>query len=102
MLFNLQFNKHDANNKLEPWSLSVLTWKEISEDLSFSSSFAPAIWGRTPRDVAKYHKGFKAEEWKLYTLCLMVPLLFKRLPMKYLLPLAKLVSVMHTLSYSEG
>ena len=91
------------------------TWEQIgmiTQDnvigVQMDSIAAPGIWGRKPRNVTKYKGFFKAEEYKLWLLTLMIPLLFEHLPKRILKPsrharnnnlVAKLISAIQCLHF---
>ena len=73
--------------------------------VQMDSIAAPGIWGRKPRNITKYKGFFIAEEWKLWLLTLMIPLLFVHLPKRILKPsrnntlVAKLISAIQCLHF---
>jgi len=56
--------------------MSEKEWQQIGVDMAGIG--APVSWGRYPRDIAKYIKGFKAEELSNFLVHYLLPLTFNR------------------------
>jgi Transposase family tnp2 len=56
--------------------MSIKEWEQLGIDMDGIG--APVSWGRFPRNIAKYIKGFKAEELQNFLLHYLLPLSFKR------------------------
>jgi hypothetical protein len=65
--------------------LSKKSWVQIGEQMHNARQYIPAIFGRAPRNIAKHHVGFKAEEMWAWLEFFSIPLLYRRLPEKYLI-----------------
>jgi hypothetical protein len=61
-LVNSTYFSKKAQSSLNTHSgcMSEKDWRQLGDDMERIGS--PASWGRYPRNIAKYIKGFKAEE----------------------------------------
>ena len=66
---HMHLNRHDGR-------MSEKDWEQLGADMAEIG--APVSWGRYPRNIAKYIKGFKAEELQNFLLHYLLPLSFKR------------------------
>lgn len=63
--------------------LSKRQWSDIGKDMEASVSTFPTCFGKPPRDISKYRKGFKASEWMNWATIFSPILLKGRLPDPY-------------------
>ena len=68
------FKAGHLNN--HPGRMSEKYWVQLGVDMAKIG--APASWGRYPRNIQKYIKGFKAEELSSFLIHYLLPLSFKR------------------------
>ena len=68
------FKAGHLNN--HPGRMSEKDWIQLGVDMAKIG--APASWGRYPRNIQKYIKGFKAEELSSFLIHYLLPLSFKR------------------------
>ena len=76
------------NEPIPEFVLDKKVINEIGHEMRNGKKFIPGIFGRPPQDICNNWRGFKAEEWKNWCIFYSLPLLFGRLPDKYLLPWA--------------
>jgi hypothetical protein len=76
-------NAEEILSSLEPYQLSKKTWEEIGQQMADAKREMPVDFGRPPRDIFKYHNGFKAVEWRNWIILFSLPLLKDKLPKKY-------------------
>jgi hypothetical protein len=72
------------HTKPDDYILSDDDWKDIGQELYNARKSTPAHWGRPPRNINDTSSSWKAEEWKNWILRWSIPLLYGRLPDKYL------------------
>jgi hypothetical protein len=72
------------SNTKDDYVLEEADWKEIGEEMILARKTTPASWGRPPRNIFDKWASMKAEEWKSWILRWSIPLLYNRLPAKYL------------------
>jgi len=58
--------------------MDIMEWKELGRDIAKIEALVS--WGRDPRNIAKYSKGFKAEELQNFLVHYILPLSYKRVP----------------------
>lgn len=68
------FKSADLNN--HDGRMTERNWEDLGADMS--NIQAPASWGRYPRNIEKYIKGFKAEELSNFLIHYLLPLSFNR------------------------
>ena len=66
------FNGALFNNDYE---LSKSQWESIGEQMEKIKKAMPDEIGRPPRDIFKYHNGYKAVEWRNWIILFSLPLL---------------------------
>jgi hypothetical protein len=81
----MHLNEHDGR-------MSKKDWEQLGVDMAGIG--APVSWGRYPRNIAKYIKGFKAEELQNFLLHYLLPLSFKRVSLTTYRALQRLIFVM--------
>ena len=64
----------------ESFILSNSIWKEIGNIMHSSRKQMPLEFGRPPRNIMKYHNGYKAIEWSNWITMYSLPFLNKKLP----------------------
>ena len=64
--------------------LSKDVWETIGQEMHDGRTTIPAVYGRPPRNIFKYHNSFKAAEYSNWILLHSVLLLCGRLPERYL------------------
>jgi hypothetical protein len=74
----------DVNAGASDYEISGADWVEIGKELHDARKTTPAHWGRAPRNINDDSAHYKAEEWKNWILRWLIPLLYRRLPAKYL------------------
>jgi hypothetical protein len=77
-LLNGQYFKVSDCNVNNVSGMSSKEWDELGRDMARIE--APVSWGRYPRNIAKYIKGFKAEELQNFLIHYLLPLTWKRVP----------------------
>jgi hypothetical protein len=55
--------------------LSKSEWEMIGKQMNSLKNEMPTEIGRPPRDIFKYHNGFKAVEWRNWIILFSLPLL---------------------------
>ena len=75
------FSGESFNNDYE---LSKLQWESIGAQMEKIKKDMPVEIGRPPRDIFKYHNGYKAVEWRNWIILFSLPLLKAHLDKKYL------------------
>ena len=73
------------NNNLlssSDYELSKSQWEAFGTQMEKIKKDMPMEIGRPPRDIFKYHNGYKAVEWKNWIILFSLPLLKGRLPQK--------------------
>ena len=60
-LWHGEFFKHDSETP--DIRISDAVWSRIGHDMESSRKLIPTSFGRAPRDINKYNRSFKAEEW---------------------------------------
>jgi len=71
--------------------MSTKEWGALGVDMA--SIGAPVSWGRYPRNIAQYIKGFKAEELSNFLIHYLLPLIFNRVDNSTFRALQRLVFV---------
>jgi hypothetical protein len=66
------FNEIYSN---DDYVLSKSEWEKIGKQMDSLKNEMPSEIGRPPRDIFKYHNGFKAAEWKNWITLFSLPLL---------------------------
>ena len=64
--------------------LSKDVWETIRQEMDDGRTTIPAVDGRPPRNIFKYHNSFQAVAYSNWILFYSVPLLYGRLPERYL------------------
>lgn len=90
-------NSLDNSFKQQGYELTNATWVAIGRETENNKSCLPLSFGSPCRDINKFWKGFKAEEWQNWMLRLSVPLLTGFLPDQYLKPWSRFVSSVRVL-----
>jgi hypothetical protein len=75
------FNNIPMSNDYE---LSKSQWEIIGAQMEKIKKDMPNEIGRPPRDILKYHNGYKAVEWRNWIILFSLPLLRKYLDKRYL------------------
>jgi len=103
---------NESTNQLDlksPWCLSEKTWTILGK--SMIDSKTPSSWGLKPKNVAQdwAKKCFKADQWKIFTLIYLIPLLQSALRghesssvTSFLTGLTNLISFFQEITYSES
>jgi len=73
-------NDDDDDNPQDDLRLPDGVWKQIGKDMETSRKTIPSAFGRALRDIYKYNKSFKAEEWCSFLFLYSPVLLQGRLP----------------------
>jgi hypothetical protein len=81
----------------QDYELPEATWINIGKEMESNQNSLPLSFGSYTRDIYKYWRGYKAEEWKNWMIRLSVPLLNGHLPQKYLKPWSKFISALKRL-----
>jgi hypothetical protein len=69
----------DGNRWAGPFVLGKAVWEQIGAEMDALARFIPGDFGRSPRNIFRHHKGFKAEEWLHWITLYSLPLLNGRL-----------------------
>jgi hypothetical protein len=74
------------NNNLlfNDYELSKSQWESIGIQMEKIKKNMPIDIGRPPRDIFKYHNGYKAVEWRNWIILFSLPLLKAYLDERYL------------------
>jgi len=75
------------NNNLlssSDYELSKSQWESIGTQMEKIKKDIPNEIGRPPRDIFKYHNGYKAVEWRNWIILFSLPLLKTQLDKRYL------------------
>ena len=90
MISGAYFKEKRVNKALA--LMQAKEWKALGVDMSKIG--APVSWGRKPRDIQKYIKGFKAEDLSNFLNHYLLPLVFRRVPPRAYRALQSLVLFM--------
>lgn len=82
---------------VQDYELSDTTWVAIGKQTEANRFSLPLSFGSPSRDIFKYWRGFKAEEWRNWMLRLSIPLLIGNLPDKFLKPWSKFIAAVKIL-----
>jgi hypothetical protein len=85
------------NSSKQGYELSDATWAAIGKQTERNRSSLPLSFGSPSRDIFKYWRGFKAEEWRNWMLRLSIPLLIGNLPDKFLKPWSNFIAAVKIL-----
>ena len=66
------------------YELSKSQWESIGIQMEKIKKDMPVEIGRPPRDIFKYHNGYKAVEWRNWIILFSLPLLKAYLDRRYL------------------
>src|SRR6266508_1265122 len=72
-LWSNQFFKDNSN--ILSFILPKSSWKEIGQKMNENKKNILLEFGRLPRNIFKYHAGYKAEEWANCIILYSIPLL---------------------------
>ena len=62
-------------SEINDYELSKKQWESIGEQMDKMKTDMPSDIGRPPRNIYKYHNGFKAVEWRNWIILFSLPLL---------------------------
>ena len=81
----------------QDYEIPESTWINIGKEMESNRNSLPLSFGSYTRDIYKYWRGYKAEEWKNWMIRLSIPLLNGHLPQKYLKPWSKFINALKRL-----
>lgn len=76
------FPKNNNQNNGD-YILSKDIWNEIGDEMHSIQKMIPTYFGRPPRNIILYHKGYKAKEWAAWITIYSLPLLKGRMPERH-------------------
>lgn len=85
------FNNLLSNNDYE---LSKSEWESIGAQMEKMKQDVPTDIGRPPRDISKYHNGYKAVEWRNWIILFSLPLLGAYLDKRYLAKIKYILNIL--------
>ncbi|POG82352.1 hypothetical protein GLOIN_2v1447159, partial [Rhizophagus irregularis DAOM 181602=DAOM 197198] len=86
------FFNDNSDQNIGDYILSQSEWKIIGEEMHQARKEFPTCFGRPPRNIVLYHKGYKAKEWAAWITMYSLPLLKGRMPQKHYKGWAKFVN----------